>query len=204
MLGRQNKGSKGMDRPLSPEKKSRTGRNPLRRGPSSRQDMQMLESPPQTSSGNVHSSPPRLDHPLVQIESTRSREPRQNPEEQRRMNDTMNGDAIEPVPNRVSSMPMTNGLQSNRELATVQENRASYAPPTQHAYAPTKPTQSAQPNEVDYASLCLRTLVNRYQATRDAEGYSVPSSAVDDITRAQQEAAASAYAILSPDVTNLD
>lgn len=29
---------------------------------------------------------------------------------------------------------------------------------------------------------------------RDAEGYNVPSSAVDDITRAQQEAAAIGYA----------
>ena len=34
------------------------------------------------------------------------------------------------------------------------------------------------------------------QIRRDAEGYNVPPSAVDDITRAQQEAAAARYVIL--------
>lgn len=38
---------------------------------------------------------------------------------------------------------------------------------------------------------------------RDAEGYSVPSSAVDDITRAQQEAAAGYETVPSLSLTEL-
>lgn len=59
---------------------------------------------------------------------------------------------------------MTNGAPVSRDLAAVQEDQ--YAPP------PGPPPGKAAATE------------------RDAEGYSVPSSAVDDITRAQQEAAA--------------
>lgn len=60
---------------------------------------------------------------------------------------------------------MTNGAPVNRDLPAVQEDQ--YAPP------PGPPPGKALINE------------------RDTEGYSVPSSAVDDITRAQQEASAS-------------
>ena len=69
------------------------------------------------------------------------------------------GNAV-PTPTRGSSLPMTNGIQSNRELLTAPEPQGSTLPP--------------QPA----------------QTQRDAEGYNMPPSSVDDITRAQQEAAA--------------
>jgi len=79
------------------------------------------------------------------------------------LNDQPNGTTAQLAPMRSSSLPMTNGIAANRDLAAVQEDQ--YAPPP-------GPPPGKAPVE------------------RDAEGYSVPSSAVDDITRAQQEAAA--------------
>ena len=148
-----------MDRPPSPEKRPRPGRNPLRRGQSSRQNMQQIDSPPQTSSANLPSQAPQLEDPLIQTNTNRStNRPLSPPQPQQ--------DTIEPHPNAVptptrgSSLPMTNGIQSNREIAS--------APETQ---TPAPIPQSAQ-------------------IQRDADGYNIPPSAVDDITRAQQEAAA--------------
>ncbi|KAG8528206.1 uncharacterized protein KY384_007123 [Bacidia gigantensis] len=72
-----------------------------------------------------------------------------------------------PLPPRGSSIPMTNGVQASRENIAPQD----LMPPVQREQS--MPTQ------------------------RDAEGYSVPPNAVDDITRAQQEAAAAGY-VLTP------
>ena len=127
--GRSNKGAKGMDRVPSPDKKSRAMRNPLRRGPSSHQNMETIPSPP-SSSFNVSQSPPRHEEPLVQsapLQSTGT-----SPSQERRLvNDQVNGDTIQPAPARVSSLPgMTNGTSSsaNRDLATVQETQAAPLP----------------------------------------------------------------------------
>lgn len=132
VLGRQNKGAKGMERPPSPDKRSRPTRNPLRRGPSSRQEMQAIPSPPETSTANLSSVPPQIDMPLGQNATTGSIERTQSPQEQRRLNDRINGDSIEPAPMRASTAPMTNGLQTDRDLATVHESQAA---------SPTKPAQ---------------------------------------------------------------
>lgn len=153
-----------MDRPPSPEKRSRPGRNPLRRGTSSRQDMQQLDSPPQTSSGNPPSFPsqaPQLGDPLAATSTNRpmtrttsSPKARHEPSE---------GDAASmapPMPRNASNVPMTNGMQNNRDLTSSPQAQT--------------PAETTQP----------------LQGQRDAEGYSVPPPAVDDITRAQQEAAA--------------
>lgn len=161
--GRSNKGAKGMDRAPSPEKRSRPMRNPLRRGPNSHQNMETIPSPP-SSLSNLAQSSPRPEAPLIQTASSQPTE-RPRSEERRRLNDQVNGDTIQPAPARVSSLPgMANGTPSstNRDLSTVQE-------------APAAPPPGPSPGKA---------------AERDSEGYNVPSSAVDDITRAQQEAAA--------------
>ena len=126
--GRSNKGVKGMDRPPSPEKRSRPMRNPLRRGTSSHQNMESIPSPP-SSASNLPLSPPRHATPLIETNTPQSTE-RPPSQERRRLNDQVNGDTIQPAPTRVSSLPgMTNGTSgpANRDLATVQETQA--APP---------------------------------------------------------------------------
>jgi len=150
-----------MDRPPSPEKRSRTTRNPLRRGPSSRNNMQMLDSP-QTSSQDLTTTQSRQEAPRIQtttLFTDRPQTPPEQPLEQRRSDDQPNGEHMQSTPKRISSLPAPNGVQMNRDLGTVQEGHPTPQVPT---------------------------LVQR-----DAEGYSMPSSAVDDITRAQQEAALS-------------
>ncbi|KAL9065003.1 MAG: hypothetical protein Q9161_008495 [Pseudevernia consocians] len=163
--GRSSKGAKGMDRAPSPEKRSRPMRNPLRRGQGSHQNMETIPSPP-SSSSHLPQSSPRQEAPLIQTASSQSTE-RPRSQERRPLSDQTNGDTIQPAPARVSSLPgMTNGTSSsaNRDLATVQETQAA-------------PPPGPPPGKMA-------------ETQRDSEGYSVPSSAVDDITRAQQEAAA--------------
>ena len=164
MLGRD-KGSKGMERPPSPEKRSRTGRNPLRRGPSSRQDMQQLDSPPQSSSANLPSNlssqAPQLRDPLAPTTTRRSMNRTTSSPDARREPSEANGASMPPpMPKRMSSVPMTNGVQSNQDLASPPQAQTSV-----------EATQTVQ-------------------GQQDAEGYSVPPSTADDITRAEQEAAA--------------
>lgn len=114
-----------MDRPPSPDKRSRAMRNPLRRGPSSRQDMETIpSSPPGTSSVTLPSSPPRHGAPSIEKASPQSMERLRSPQEERPSNDQFNGDNIQPAPIRTSSLPVTNGVSANtnRDLASVQEN----------------------------------------------------------------------------------
>lgn len=160
VLGGRSKGTKGMDRPPSPEKRSRPTRNPLRRGPSSRQDMQTIPSPPETSTVDLPSSAPRQEAPPS---SQFNERPPSRPEQARPV-EQPSGNTAQAAPTRSSSLPITNGTAPTRDLSAARDDR--YAPP------PGPPPGKAP------------------VAERDAEGYSVPSSAVDDITRAQQEAAA--------------
>ena len=126
--GRSGKGAKGIERPSSPEKRSRPSRNPLRRGASSRQDMQTIPSPPMSST-NLPSSPPRqqLTRPKPSSSSQSSERP-QPQEEQSRRSDQVNGDTIQQAPMRVSSLPMTNGASTHRDINAVQENRFDSPP----------------------------------------------------------------------------
>lgn len=126
--GRSNKGVKVMDRAPSPEKRSRPMRNPLRRGPSSHQNMETIPSPP-SSLSNLPQSPPRQGAPLIQTASQSTERPRS--QERRLLNDQVNGDTIQPAPTRVSTLPgMPNGISSaaNRDLATVQESQVASPP----------------------------------------------------------------------------
>ena len=124
--GRTGKGGKGMERPPSPEKRSRPTRNPLRRGASSKQDMQTIPSPPMSST-HLPSSPPRKEAPLGRIPSAQSYQRSQPPEQQRRKNDDINGDTNQQAPTRVSSLPMTNGVSRDSDVDASQEE--SFAPP---------------------------------------------------------------------------
>ncbi|KAL9124833.1 MAG: hypothetical protein Q9217_005885 [Psora testacea] len=157
VLGRQDKGLKAMDRPPSPEKRSRTSRNPLRRGPRSRPDMQQIDSPPQTSSSDLPPPVPQPENRVTQASATESINRPTSPPQAAADTNEMNGPAM-PAPSSVSNVPLMNGIQSSRDPTSAQEIQATATSP---------------------------------DAQRDAEGYSTPSSAVDDITRAQQEAAAS-------------
>ena len=122
--GRSNKGAKAMDQVPSPEKRSRTMKNPLRRGTSSHHNMEAIPSPP-SSSTNLPSLP-QHEAPSIQAAPSQSTERRRSQERQH-SNDQSNGDTMQPTPTRVSSLPgVTNGISSsvNRDLAAVQETQA--------------------------------------------------------------------------------
>ena len=127
VLGRPGKGSKSMDNPSSPEKRGRPSRNPLRRGASSKHDMETIPSPPATSSSDLQASATRNAAPPAGVTPTQSIDRPPSNQEQRRRNDQLNGDTIQPAPTRVSSLPMPNGVSTNRDQASLQDSQA--APP---------------------------------------------------------------------------
>ena len=128
VLGRQNKGSKSMDRPPSPDKRGRPSRNPLRRGANSRQDMEAIPSPPATSSSDSPALPPR-HVASTQIAPLPSNERPPSNQEQQLRNDQLNGDTIMPAPSRVSSLLMTNGAPTTRDMTSSQEAALPAGPP---------------------------------------------------------------------------
>ena len=124
--GRSSKGAKAMDGAPSPEKRSRQMKNPLRRGTSSHHNMEIIPSPPLSSSNLPQLPPLQQEAPSTQPTSS---QPTQIPQlqERRLSNDQVNGDRIQPAPTRGSSLAgMTNGTSSsaNHDLATVQEAQA--------------------------------------------------------------------------------
>ena len=121
--------------------------------------MQQIDSPPQTPSDPRPSQAPQLEVPFIQRNTNRSpnRPPSSNQAQQDKIDPQREGLS---APSRISSLPMTNGIQMNREIPPV-PNPQTTAPPTQ-------PTQTKHGPENNHIS----------------------SNAVDDITRAQQEAAA--------------
>ncbi|KAI4240869.1 MAG: hypothetical protein L6R40_004864 [Gallowayella cf. fulva] len=156
VMGRRKDDKKPGDRAPSPEKEKRSRPQfSLRRGTSSK-NMQTIPSPDEEAMP-MPSSPPnrKTSSPPPTRSQTTAVSP--SPVERRRMNDTVNGDAILPAPSRSSSMPIQNGIQTN--AAPVVENLQ--APPPQIA-----------------------------ETQRDAEGFSVAPPAIDDISKAQQEATA--------------
>ena len=122
--GKDSKGMERMDRPASPDKerRSRPSRNPLRRGPSSRQDMQTIpDDVPEMPKGITSASPPQLEAPSFARSTNEMMDRPQTPTNGRRSNTEVNGDSIEPAPKRISSMPVTNGLQTNREAVQLSD-----------------------------------------------------------------------------------
>lgn len=116
--GKDLKGMERMDRPPSPDKerRSRPSRNPLRRGPNSRQDMQAIpDDIPEIPTVNVSSSPPPLRQPSFSRNTHESSHKPQMPTSGHPDDTEVNGDSIQQAPRRNSSMPVTNGLQPSRE-----------------------------------------------------------------------------------------
>ncbi len=121
IMNRSRQNPKPLDRPASPEKRSRPNFNPLRRGTNTR-DMQTIPSP-QGSMTNLP-SPPLPPQP--RIVSTDS-EP-QPLQESRRKSLQQNGETLQPPPVRTSSLPGANGAQpiavpmtSQEQLSTVSQ-----------------------------------------------------------------------------------
>ena len=119
-----------MERPPSPDKRSRPMRNPLRRGPSSRQDMQTIPSPP--PSAHDPSSPPRRGPPLNKISTQSSERAQPGEDQQRRRNEQPIEDSIQQAPIRVSSLPMTNGV-SKEDPRQESNNAPPPGPPPNKA-----------------------------------------------------------------------
>ncbi|KAL8656630.1 MAG: hypothetical protein Q9226_002612 [Calogaya cf. arnoldii] len=132
----------------------------LRRGTSSK-TMQTIPSPTEEAMPTMPVSPPQRKTSSPQPNRAQTMAASPSPPEQRRMNEQVNGDAIMPAPSRISSLPVQNGIQTN--AAPAQED-----PQVQ-------PPQSAE---------------TQRGTQRDTEGFNVAPPAVDEISRAQQEAAA--------------
>lgn len=113
VMGRRRQNSKSTDTPPTPEKRSRGTLNPLRRGTSSK-NMQTIPSP-EASFVNLPSPLPRREPALPPASVAKPLETSQSSRQQRRINDERNGDTILPAPNRASSLPSANGIQSNQE-----------------------------------------------------------------------------------------
>ena len=126
-MGRRQKDPKPTQPTASAEKRSRPNRNPLRRGPSSR-DMQTIPSP-EESILHLPSRSPRQE-PASSPRATKAsavEQPRP-PVEPQRATDQPNGDTIMPAPLRPSDGFQTNGVKASRDLAPT-EPQPSPAPP---------------------------------------------------------------------------
>ncbi|KAL8999421.1 MAG: hypothetical protein Q9169_001735 [Polycauliona sp. 2 TL-2023] len=159
VMGRRKDDKKPSERPPSPEKRSRPPFS-LRRGTSSK-NMQTIPSPDEeTMPMPVTPAQRKTSSPQPNRAQTMAASP--SPPEHRRTNEQVNGDAILPAPNRSSSLPVQNGIQTT-------------APPSQEDHH-VQPSQSTE---------------NQREPQQDTEGFTVAPPAVDEISRAQQEAAAS-------------
>ncbi|KAL8673137.1 MAG: hypothetical protein Q9168_002434 [Polycauliona sp. 1 TL-2023] len=158
VMSRRKDDKKPGERAPSPEKRSRPPFS-LRRGTSSK-NMQTIPSPdeeampmPVTPAQKKTSSP--------QPNRARTMAASPSPPEHRRTNQQANGDTIMQAPNRSSSMPVQNGIQT-----------------------------TAAPSQEDHQAQPPQSTENQREPQQDTEGFTVAPPAVDEISRAQQEAAA--------------
>lgn len=127
---------------------------------------------------NGESSANRPVSPLRRLSSRNSATPRASDvsasPKQSRQSDHPNGSTLEPV---VSSEggPSVNGTAAHE---TIPELKEPFSPP---------PAAEAQP-EVGFLSTAYKKNSNPVQPEKDAEGFSVPPSAIDAITEAEREA----------------
>ncbi|MCJ1288197.1 hypothetical protein MMC26_007552 [Xylographa opegraphella] len=152
VMSRRKVDPSSVERTPSPDKRSRSNRNPLRRGSS--RNMQQIPSP-DASTTELPTSPPR-QQPTVTNDSFRSQQlqPTLSSVDQQRTEPDVHGDIIEPAAPRES--PLTNGI-------------------------PTSPRSFMDPK-----TRPLFTMPE--EAQRDSEGFSVPPSAIDEVSKAHQEA----------------
>ena len=125
-MGRRRQNSKSIDRPSTPEKRSRPNLNPLRRGTSSK-NMQTIPSP-EASVVNLNSSSFHREPPSPQPHVRTPTENFQPHAEQRRADDEMNGERTLPPPIRSSSLPTNNGAQASHDQAQRQDQQSMSAP----------------------------------------------------------------------------
>ena len=115
VIGRRKE--KKAEQPPSPEKRTRLGLNPLRRGTSSK-NMQEIPSPPETSTVDFPKVTPSQETTRPGTTATTQPQSPQAPIEQQRTADQPNGDPTTQAPKRTSSLPRLNGVQHDRETAS--------------------------------------------------------------------------------------
>lgn len=142
--------------------------SPFRRGDSSR-SMATIPSPG-ASTQNIPSSPPRETIPLPP-----AAEVPLSLGDERRSNDQTNGDVTAHTSAGTSNERPMNGV---RELSEVAQQQGSQT------------GRSAQSPAVVCRLILRRRLRLTYFVQRDADGFTVPPSRIDDISRAEQEASA--------------
>ncbi|MCJ1461765.1 hypothetical protein MMC07_000364 [Pseudocyphellaria aurata] len=113
---------------------------------------------PEASVVNLPSSLPRREPASPPPSVSKPLDSSQSTRQQRRINDERNGDTVLPAPSRSSSLPVANGVQSN-------------------------PDQSQQLKK--HPTAPLETLP---ETRRDPDGFNIPQTTNDEISRAQQEA----------------
>ena len=139
VIGRRKE--KKAEQPASPEKRTRLGLNPLRRGTSSK-NMQEIPSPPETSTVDLPTAIPSQETARPGTTATSKPQQPQAPIEQQRTNDQLNGDSITQAPKRISSLPRLNGVQHDRE--TVSEEVPPVPAPSKPVEVSHEPTSSAR------------------------------------------------------------
>ena len=114
------KDTKAEERTPSPEKRSRTSRNPLRRGPSSR-NMQQIPSP-DASTTELPTSPARQQTPIERRMSQSQASQRSQPSTEQRPSELDEyGNIIESAP--MNGSVLTNGTQASQGMAAEQRLR---------------------------------------------------------------------------------
>ncbi|KAL8691347.1 MAG: hypothetical protein Q9218_003415, partial [Villophora microphyllina] len=106
-------------------------------------------------------SPPQRESSSPQPIRSQTMAAAPSPPEPRRTSGRVNGDTVQPAPTRSSSLPVPNGVPA--DASQLEEEPSVPLPPT----------------------------TDTSQTHRDTEGFNVAPPAVDEISRAQQEAAAS-------------
>lgn len=127
VMGRRQKDPKPTQPAASPEKRNRPSRNPLRRGPSSR-DMQIIPSP-EDSTIHLPSPPLRREPAMPRPTTAPPVERPQPPPEPQRANERSNGDTILPPPLTPSALPQTNGVRASGDAIPRQPEQPLPPPP---------------------------------------------------------------------------
>ena len=175
-MGRRRQNSKSSGQPLSPEKRPKPPRNPLRRGISSK-DMEPIPSPGASAVNLASSSPLAELNPSKSKTSPATGGSTVNTVQQNG-NDHSNSNTHLLTPTRSMSMPITNGNSSYIDQTMFRTE--------QPAGLSEKPVEVCASKV--YENLC-KANPSQAQHSNDA-GFSVPPPPNDDISHVQQEAAA--------------
>lgn len=117
VMGRRRQNPKPSDGAPSPEKRSRSNLNPLRRGTGSR-NMQAIPSP-EASVVNLNPSSPRREPASPLPRASTTRETSQAAQAIRKISDHRNGNDVPLAPNRSASLPIINGSSQSQENQSI-------------------------------------------------------------------------------------